>query len=97
MGTILAYSILKEVKEINKMGNWQKEEEHKRYGDLLEKAQEEEKQNRNYLRQKFLLNITSLQRSIKDMIRSVLEKIFRLLLNAIKRMDYIQMNFLKRQ
>ena len=44
MGTILAYSILREVKEINKMGNWQKEEEHKRYGDLLEKAQEEEKQ-----------------------------------------------------
>ena len=44
MGTILAYSILREVKEINKMGNWQKEEEHKRYGDLLEKAQEAEKQ-----------------------------------------------------
>ena len=38
------YSILREVKEINKMGNWQKKEEHKRYGDLLEKAQEEEKQ-----------------------------------------------------
>ena len=44
MGTILAYSILREVKEINKMGNWQKEEEYKRYGDLLEKAQEAEKQ-----------------------------------------------------
>ena len=44
MGTILAYSILREVKEINKMGNWQKEEERKRYGDLLEKAQEAEKQ-----------------------------------------------------
>ena len=26
------------------MSNWQKEEEHRRYGDLLEKAQEEEKQ-----------------------------------------------------
>lgn len=38
------YSILREVKEINKMGNWQKEEEHRRYGDLLEKAQEDEKQ-----------------------------------------------------
>ena len=47
MGTILAYSILREVKEINKMGNWQKEEEHKRYGDLLEKAQEAEKQKQN--------------------------------------------------
>ena len=44
MGTILAYSILREVKEINKMGNWQKEEEHKRYGDLLEKARLKEAQ-----------------------------------------------------
>lgn len=26
------------------MSNWQKEEEHRRYGDLLEKAQEAEKQ-----------------------------------------------------
>ena len=26
------------------MGNWQKEEEHRRYGDLLERAEEAEKQ-----------------------------------------------------